>query len=466
MTPLPGAIVLLAILLAAALLAFMLRRWAPGAALVSVVASASLALLCGRLPLDRSAFVLGQEVAFGRPVVIAGRTLMLDAAGQAWLAFLFALATVAFILAWRLKQGRLFFSFGLVLLSFYVLVALLDTFALAVLAFAMSATPALSLIQGDKAGPVQGGERYLLVTLLAAPMLLAAAWLAGQGQLPVESAGMVRMALVPAALGFGLLLAAFPFGTWMPALIAGAPPLAGAFLIAGGQAMALFLALLFLKEAPWIVQDGALLEVVQFIGLVTVVAGGLMAAVQRDLGRLFGYAALSDVGYVWLALGTGGSQSVILALLHVTNRAAPLLLMGACLALLRHRARSDSFADLRSAARRLPIHTAAFLIGGLALAGFPMTAGFATHWGVSRAVAGSHWTWTVLLLASSVGIVVGLLRALGAMLGDEPRDDMGKQPVARSMLVVLVAALVIALGVYPQLFLQPIRRAVEALALF
>jgi len=466
MTPLPGAIVVLAIPLAAALVAYVLRRWPPAAALVSVSASASLAVLCGRLPLDRSAYVLGQEVAFGRPVVVAGRTLMLDPASQFWLAFVFVLAAVAFVLAWRLKQGRLFFSFGLVLLSFYVLIALLQTFSLALLAFAMSATPALFLIQADEPGPVRGSERYLLVTLLAAPMLLAAAWLAGQGQLAAENVAMARMALVPAALGFGLLLAAFPFGTWMPALIAGAPPLVSAFLITAGQAMALFLALLFLQDAPWIVQDAALLEVVQFVGLVTVVAGGLMAAVQRDLGRLFGYAALSDVGYLWLALGTGGSQSLTLALLHTANRAAPLLLMGACLALLRPRAGSDAFAGLRGAARRLPIHTAGFLIGGLALAGFPMTAGFATHWGVGRAVAGAHWTWTMLLLASSGGIVIGLLRALSAMLGDEARDDMGKQPVVRSILIVVVAALVLALGVYPQFFLPPIRRAVEALVLF
>jgi multicomponent Na+:H+ antiporter subunit D len=191
-----------------------------------------------------------------------------------------------------------------------------------------------------------------------------------------------------------------------------------------------------------------------------------MAAVQRDLGRLFGYAALSDVGYLWLALGTGGSQALTLAVLHTANRAAPILLMGACLALLRSRAGSDAFACLRGAARRLPIHTAGFLIGGLALAGFPMTAGFATHWGVGRAIAGAHWTWTALLLASSGGIVIGLLRALSAMLGDEPRDDMGKQPVVRSILIVVVATLVLALGVYPQLFLPPIRRAVEALALF
>ena len=474
MTPIPGPIFLLALPLVAALVTYLVRRWEAAAAAVSALATASLALLCIRLPLDRSAFVLGQEVAFGRPVVLAGRTLMLDPAGQSWLAFLFALATLSFLLAWRLRQGHLFFSISFVILSLYVLVALLQTFSLAVLVLAMSATPGVFLIQGDRPGSVQGGQRYLLVTLLAVPLLLSAAWLVGQAQLAPENAepalsaveGMARQALLPAALGFGLLLAIFPFGTWMPALAADAPPMASAFLFTAGQAVAVFPALMFLHQATWLLHDPATLEVVQLAGLVTVIAGGLMAAVQRDFGRLFGYAALSDLGYLLLAFGMGGSQAVILALLHMANRSVPIVLMAACVAVLRNRTGSDAFSRLRGVARRLPIATAGLVIGGLALAGFPMTAGFATHWGISRAVASAHWSWALLLLASSGGIVIGLLRGLSSMLGEEPRDDVTRQPVVASVLIVIVAGLVIALGLYPQLYLPPIQRAVEAFALF
>jgi multicomponent Na+:H+ antiporter subunit D len=465
-TPIPGPILLFALPVVAALLAYLLRRWEAAAALVSALATAGLALLCARLPLDRSAFVLGQEVAFGRPVVVAGRTLMLDPAGQVCLAFLFALATLSILLAWRLNQGHLFFSTSLVILSLYVVVALLQTFSLAVLVLATSATAGVFLIQGDRPGSIQGGLRYLLVTLLAVPALLSAAWLAGQAQMAPEQAGMARMALLPTALGFGLLLAVFPFGTWMPALAADAPPMASAFLFGGGQAVALFLALIYLGEATWLLNDAAIREVMQFAGLVTVVAGGLMAAVQQDLGRLFGYAALSDAGYLLLALGIGGSQSVVLALLHLANRSLPILLMAACVALVRQRTGSDRFSGLRGVARRLPVAGAGLVLGGLALAGFPATAGFGTHWGVGRAVASVHWSWALLLLASSGGIGIGLLRGLSSMLGEDPREEIQRQPVVASVLILILAGLVIALGLYPQLFLQPIERAVEALALF
>ena len=42
----------------------------------------------------------------------------------------------------------------------------------------------------------------------------------------------------------------------------------------------------------------------------SIAAGGVMAAVQRDWGRVLGYAALSSLGFVLLAFGLGGSQGL------------------------------------------------------------------------------------------------------------------------------------------------------------
>jgi formate hydrogenlyase subunit 3/multisubunit Na+/H+ antiporter MnhD subunit len=431
-----------------------------------VVTSGVLAALCLSLPLDRSAFVLGQEVAFGRPVVIVGRNLILDPVGQAWLAFVFVLATVFFVLAWRLPQGRAFFSFSLVILTLYALIALLETFSLAVLVFAISATPAVFLVQAPYRASVRGAQRYLLVTLLAVPLLLAAAWMIDQSLVDPARAELARQALLPAGLGFALLLAVFPFGTWMPALAADAPPLTTAFVFTAGQAMAVYLVAMFLRSESWSLGIPTTLEVLQFAGLVMAISGGVMAAAQSDFGRLLGYAALSDLGYLLLAFGRGSSQGTALALLHMVNRSIVIALMAAALAILRRRAHTDTFSLLRGVARRLPIATMGLMIGGLALAGFPMTAGFATHWAACRALAIDEPTLALLLLASSFAIGIGLLRGLSHMLGATPSDLQIRQPVIASLVVVVLAATVIALGLYPQLFLEPILKTVEALALF
>jgi formate hydrogenlyase subunit 3/multisubunit Na+/H+ antiporter MnhD subunit len=474
----------------AAVITYLVRRWTILAAFVAALTAGTLAILCWRLPADRSAFVLGQEVAFGRPVIIVGRTLLLEPAGQAWLAFVLTLATVMFLIAWRIPQGRLFFPVSLTILGLYALVSLLQTFSLAVLAFAISVTLAVFIIQTGWHSSVRGAQRYLLVTLLSVPLLLAAAWLVDQQTLSPENAEMARQALLPAVLGFGLLLAVFPFGTWMPALAADAPPIVTAFIFTAGQAMAIYLVLTFLNNAPWLLGDPNMPAVVQLAGLVMAASGGLMAAVQRDLGRLLGYAALSDLGYLLLAFVSVGSQGLSLTLLYLVNRSISIMLMATALAVLRARVGTDSLGGLQGAARRLPIAALGLTIGGLALAGFPLTAGFPNHWAVGRAIwnlaqpltavtegaaatidaiAGRRWMeWVVLatLLLSSGGIIVGLLRGLSAMLGADPREEMIRQPVIASLMILGLASLVIVLGVYPQLFLEPVLRAADAFILF
>ncbi len=466
MNPLPGPILLFALPVLAAGVTYLVRRWAILAASFAAATAGVLAFLCLRLPLDRSAFVLGQEVAFGRPVVVIGQTLQLHSAGQLWLAFIFGLAVVLYLLAWRISPGRSFFPFSLVIMALYVLVILLEGFSLQVLVYAISVTLAVFIIQGGQLGSVRGAQRYLVVSLLALPLLLAAAWLMDPAQSTPQEAETIRRVLLPAALGFGLLLGAFPFGTWMPALAATAPPVVTAFVFTAGQAMAFYLTLAFLHQNPLILSDGVAPAVIQAAGLVMAVAGGVMAAVQRDFGRLLGYAAMSDMGILLLALVSAGSQSVTLVLLHLVSRGLILALMATALSILRHRATTDRFDDLGGMARRLPVVTMGLVIGGLALAGFPLTAGFPTRWAVYRAMSGEETIWIFLLLASSAGIIIGLLRGVSAMLGSEPRKDVARQPLLASLLVVLLAVVVILLGVFPQLFLEPVSGAAQAFALF
>jgi formate hydrogenlyase subunit 3/multisubunit Na+/H+ antiporter MnhD subunit len=489
-TFLAGPVVLLVFPLLAAGVTYLVRRWSFLAAWISALTAAVLAILCLRLPLDRSALVLGREVAFGQPVVILGRTLVLDPAGQIWLAFVFGVSAILYLVAWRISQGHSFFSFSLVILSMYSLTVTIQDFPLGVMVFALAATLAVFIVQAGQLGSVRGAQRYLVVTLLAVPCLLAAAWLLNQSQLQLVDAEMIRSALLLAGMGFAMLLAVIPFSSWMPSVAADAPPAVTAFLFLTGQAMALFLAFVFLRDTPFSMSDPGIVSGLQLAGLVMAVVGGIMAATQRDFGRLFGYAAVADLGYLLLALGVGRGQGIHLALLHTVGRAVSIILLAASLAILRHRATTDHFDRLQGVARRLPVATLGLILGSLGLAGFPLTAGFPTHWAVSRAawnwvrplsplaqetvigietVPGQQWVWgltVAALLASSVGIIIGVLRGLSAMLGTDPREDIARQPLIASLMVVALAGAAILLGLYPQLFLEPIQRAAQVFSLF
>jgi formate hydrogenlyase subunit 3/multisubunit Na+/H+ antiporter MnhD subunit len=161
------------------------------------------------------------------------------------------------------------------------------------------------------------------------------------------------------------------------------------------------------------------------------------------------------------------------------------------LALIRQRTSTDRFAALKGVARKVPIAALGLALGGLALAGFPLTASFATRWGISRAVlnmtqplesaaqggitmsfdlaSGEPWMWPLALaglLASSVGIIIGLLRGLGSMVGTATRDDGTRQPFLASLMIMAVSALAFLIAFFPQLFLEPVLAVVSSLGLF
>ena len=490
MNPIPGPILLLALPLLAAGLTLLVRRWALLSTLISATTAASLALLCLRLPLDRSAFVLGQEVAFGRPVAIVGRQLTLDPAGQMWLAFVFGIAAVLYLLAWRTSPGRSFFFLSLIVLSLYASVVLLQAFPLAVIVLAISATVAILFLQRADGQSIRGSQRYLIVTVLAVPFLLIAAWLIDESLASPENAAMLRNAVLPAILGFALLLAVFPFGTWMPALAKDAPAAVTAFVFTAGQAMSLYLLLIFFRWAPLTPGDATISELLLLGGMVMATSGGIMAAVQEDLGRLFGYASLSSLGILIMALPSSGTQSLELAMMHGISRSVSITLFAASLATIRLQAGTDRFTKLQGMGATLPIASFGLILGTLSLAGFPLTAGFATQWAVTRAlwnwawplstavqgvplVIGAvqirQWLWIVALMAivaSSAGIVIGALRGLAAIRGAVDSSQSSRQPLIASLMILALIALNVGLGLYPQLFLEPVQRAAQAFSAF
>jgi formate hydrogenlyase subunit 3/multisubunit Na+/H+ antiporter MnhD subunit len=276
----------------------------------------------------------------------------------------------------------------------------------------------------------------------------------------------------------------------MPALAADAPALVTAFIFTAGQAMSLYLLLVFFQWSPLNPDDASVSELLLLGGMVMATSGGIMAAVQEDFGRLFGYAALSNLGILLMALPSNGAQSLELVMFHGISRAVSITLLATSLATLRLQTGTDRFNKLQGMGGAMPIASFGLILGILSLAGFPLTAGFATQWAVTRALwnwawplssavqgvpltAGAvqirQWLWFVALIAivaSSAGIVIGALRGLGALRGTVDHSQAPRQPILGSLMIGVLIVLTIGLGLYPQLFIEPVQRAAQALSAF
>ncbi|AZL69640.1 NADH-quinone oxidoreductase subunit L [Pseudomonas sichuanensis] len=166
--------------------------------------------------------------------------------------------------------------------------------------------------------------------------------------------------------------AQLPLQTWLADAMAGPTPVsalihaatmvtAGVYLIARTNGLFLL--------APDV------LHLVGVVGGVTLVLAGFAALVQTDIKRILAYSTMSQIGYMFLALGVGAWDAAIFHLMtHAFFKALLFLASGAVIVACHHE--QDIF-KMGGLWKKLPLAYASFVVGGAALAALPiLTVGF------------------------------------------------------------------------------------------
>ena len=197
--------------------------------------------------------------------------------------------------------------------------------------------------------------------------------------------------------------AQLPLQTWLPDAMAGPTPLsalihaatmvtAGVYLIARTHA-------LFQLAPP-------VLEAVACIGAATLLMAGCSALTQRDIKRILAYSTISQIGYMFLALGVGAYGAAIFHLTtHAFFKALLFLAAGAVIHGYHHEHDIFRMGGLR---HRLPLAFWSFVVGSAALTALPFTSGYYSKHEILAAAAGASygpWLW-------GAGVVGALLTGL------------------------------------------------------
>ncbi|MDG2145754.1 MAG: NADH-quinone oxidoreductase subunit L, partial [Porticoccaceae bacterium] len=165
--------------------------------------------------------------------------------------------------------------------------------------------------------------------------------------------------------------AQLPLHTWLPDAMAGPTPVsalihaatmvtAGVYLIARTHGLFLL--------AP------TAMTVVAVIGIATSLMAAFTALMQTDIKRILAYSTISQIGYMFLALGVGAWSAGIFHLMtHAFFKALLFLGSGAIIHCLHHEHNIFKMGGLRT---RMPVTFWSFMIGSAALAALPMTSGF------------------------------------------------------------------------------------------
>jgi formate hydrogenlyase subunit 3/multisubunit Na+/H+ antiporter MnhD subunit len=371
------------------------------------------------------------------------------------------------------SQGRSFFPFGLILLALFGSALLIRPVWLAPVVWAAVLAIAVFVVQAGRQGSTRGAMRLMWFPVLAIPFFLLAAW--HLEQLPLDPENLLPLERAARLTSWGLVLLLAPWPLHGPALSLGedAPPVVAAWVLTALAAVSVTLLQAFLVRFEWL--QGAVLfaelptlrvaELLVYGGMATALWAGIAGAVQRDVARLWSYAALFSYGAVLIAIGLGARSSWGLVWLLLIARSVGLVVSGYGLAVIRQRAggRTD-FDSVEGVGTRLPWASAAFLLGVLSLAGLPLTAGFAGQWALTQVLGSRDWLQAVVVLAGALGLAVGVVRSLRTLLG--PLRNLLLEREGRLMIVLAALGLVAILlpALRPQVWLSTLTAAVTAFA--
>ncbi len=162
--------------------------------------------------------------------------------------------------------------------------------------------------------------------------------------------------------------AQFPLHVWLPDAMAGPTPASALIHAATMVAAGVYLVA---RALPIFEASGVALTVTLIVGSVTALAAGLLASVQHDIKKVLAYSTISQLGYMFVALGAGG---LVAGMFHLVTHAffKSLLFLGA--GVIIHAAHTQDMREMGGLGKHLKVTTVTFTIGSLALAGvFPFS---------------------------------------------------------------------------------------------
>ncbi|MER2564441.1 MAG: NADH-quinone oxidoreductase subunit L [Myxococcaceae bacterium] len=187
--------------------------------------------------------------------------------------------------------------------------------------------------------------------------------------------------------------AQFPLHIWLPDAMEGPTPVSALLHAATMVAAGVFLVV---RADPLFAQAPETREVMLWVGTVTAVFAAGLALVQKDIKKVLAFSTASQLGYMVAALGAGQAFAGFFHLgTHAFFKALLFLAAGSVI----HAVHSNSLEDMGGLRKKMPLTTAAFVIGALSLAGVPGFAGFFSKDLVLGSLEGKgNWIpWTLLM---------------------------------------------------------------------
>ena len=286
---------------------------------------------------------------------------------------------------------------------------------------------------------------------------------ANAGNIPAQWLPLIVFALV---IGLGVKLAAFILHIWLPYAHAEAPTPISALLSPAMIGIGAYgLLRLWMELLTGSYEQYSLY--INMWGLATMIYGGAMALMQDDIKKVLAYSSISQMGYILFGISsesilgiTGGTMMYVS---HGLGKAILFMMAGSIIL----QTGTRSMSKLGGLAGKMPYTAVLAMIGALTIIGIPPTSGFMAEWilfsGVLQTATAEMDPLKTTMFA--LGILATVLSS-AYILWLYKRIFFGKIPEQLAHVkdsnryitatMAVFAAMTLIIGVYPDLFLNPI----------
>lgn len=165
--------------------------------------------------------------------------------------------------------------------------------------------------------------------------------------------------------------AQIPLFTWLPDAMAGPTPVSALIHAATMVTAGIYLVA---RSSVIFVLSPVTMNIILIVGAVTAIIGGLTAIYQNDIKKILAYSTISQLGFMFMALGFGSFSG---AMLHLTTHAFfKALLFLAAGSVIHALSNEQDIRKMGGLRRLIPFTFALFLVGTIAISGIPPFAGF------------------------------------------------------------------------------------------
>ena len=258
----------------------------------------------------------------------------------------------------------------------------------------------------------------------------------------VDALTLICLLLFMGAMGKS---AQFLLHTWLPDAMEGPTPVSAlihaATMVTAGVFMVARLSPLF-ELAP----DAKTFVI--FIGATTAIFAATVGLVQNDIKRVIAYSTCSQLGYMFVAMGSGAySIGMFHLFTHAFFKALLFLGSGSVILAMHH---EQDMRKMGGLWRKIPFTYAMMLIGTLALTGFPFTAGFFSKDAIIEAddvIRGTVASYGFIMTVAAAALTSFYSwRLIFKTFHGQPHDHHHYEAAHESPLVMLIPLAVLAFG--------------------